>query len=76
LILLEIVVGRPVRGERFVPPNIPEFVAEIIETGFWPTSQHSFNDILEILKRNGFKIEDRVDSAEVFAFVNWVESTE
>jgi hypothetical protein len=31
---------------------------------------------LEILKSKYFRIEPGVDSEEVFAFVNWVESTE
>jgi hypothetical protein len=76
LILFELVVGRAANGERSVPPNIPNFVAEMIETVLWSTSRPSFHDILEILKSEEFKIEDGVDSAEVFAFVNWVESTE
>jgi hypothetical protein len=37
---------------------------------------YSFNTILEILKRHDFEIEDGVDSAEVSAFVSWVESAE
>jgi exonuclease V gamma subunit len=50
----------------------------IIESGLFPISERrfSFNDILEILKMNKFQIEDGVDSAEVSAFVNWVESAE
>jgi hypothetical protein len=31
---------------------------------------------LDILKENEFQIEDDVDSAEVSAFVSWVESAE
>jgi hypothetical protein len=75
-ILFEIVVGRPANGETSVPTNIPYFVSEIIETGLLPGRQCSFHDILDFLKENDFQIEDGVDSAEVFAFVNWVESAE
>jgi serine/threonine protein kinase len=75
-ILFEIVVGRPANGEVSVPTNIPYFVSEIIETGLWSKRGCSFNDILEILRKNRFQIENGVDSAEVFAFINWVESAE
>jgi hypothetical protein len=34
------------------------------------------NSILKILERDNFKIEDGVDSAEVSAFVSWIESAE
>jgi hypothetical protein len=75
-ILLEIVVGRPVNGERSVPTSIPAFVSQIIEAALWSGRQYSFHDILDILKHNNFQIEDGVDSVEVFAFINWAESTE
>jgi hypothetical protein len=77
-ILLEIIVGRPSTGKIFIPRNIPRFVSKIIKTGRWLKSatKCSFNNIFEILKRNEFRIEDGVDSTEVSAFVNWVESAE
>jgi serine/threonine protein kinase len=75
-ILFEIVVGRQAHGETSVPANIPDFVSQIIHAGLWSGSQCSFHDILEILKKNDFQIEDGVDSAEVFAFISWVESAE
>jgi serine/threonine protein kinase len=75
-ILFEIVVGRPANGEGSVPTNIPSFVSRIIKTGLWSKKRCSFADVLEILKENNFQIEDGVDSAEVFAFISWVESAE
>jgi hypothetical protein len=72
------IVGRPSRGEISVPRDIPRFFSEIIERNLWLKSgnKFSFKDIFEILKRHEFRIEDGVDSAEVSAFVNWVESAE
>jgi hypothetical protein len=77
-ILFEILVAGPTRGELSLPRSIPAFVSTMIKSGFDPTSEagYSFDVIFEILKRNSFRIEDDVDSAEVFAFVNWVESAE
>jgi hypothetical protein len=76
LILFEIVVGRPANGEASIPRGIPDFVSMIIESGLSAICgrHYSFNAILEILKQNDFQIEDGVDSAEVSAFVSWVES--
>jgi serine/threonine protein kinase len=77
-ILFELVFGRPLQGEAFIPTGIPDFVSRIIESGLSPISRtgYSFNTILKILKQNKFQIEDGVDSAEVSAFVSWVESAE
>jgi hypothetical protein len=77
-ILFELVFGGPSRGEVSIPTAIPDFVSKIIESGLSLTSRRScsFNTILDILKQNDFKIEDGVDSAEVSAFVSWVESAE
>jgi hypothetical protein len=74
-ILLEIVVGRPAKGEASVPTGIPAFISEIIETGLWLKfgPKCSFYDIFEIPKQNEFRIEDDVGSVEVSAFANWVE---
>jgi serine/threonine protein kinase len=78
LIFFEILTGRSAKGETFLPPNIPKFVSKIITRGLWSKSKikHSFCNIFDILKRNNFKIMEGVDSSEVFAFANWVESLE
>jgi hypothetical protein len=77
-ILFEIVVGRPANDQPFVPTYISMFVSEIIKAGLWfeCESPGSFCDIFEILLQNYFRIMDGVDSTEVLAFVNWVESVE
>jgi serine/threonine protein kinase len=77
-ILFELLFGHPPQGEVSIPTGIPAFVSTIIELGFSPISgtSYSFNNILEILEKNDFEIEDGVDSAEVSAFVSWVESAE
>jgi hypothetical protein len=70
--------GHPPESEASIPTGIPDFVSKIIKSGVSPISgtSYSFNTILDILKQNDFRIEDAVDSAEVSAFVNWVESAE
>jgi hypothetical protein len=77
-ILFEIVVGVPANDETSVPTTIPGFVSRIIESSLRLESERetSFHEIFEILRQNQFRIENDVDSAEVSAFVNWVESTE
>jgi serine/threonine protein kinase len=77
-ILFELVFGRPPQGEASIPTGIPDFVSKIIKSGLSPISRrhYSFNTILGTLKQNEFQIEDGVDSAEVSAFVSWVESCE
>jgi hypothetical protein len=61
-----------------IPGFVPEFVAELIESG--PSAnireRDSFDDISEILKKNYVRITDGVDSDEVSAFVQLVESSE
>jgi serine/threonine protein kinase len=78
LLLFDIVVGRPANGEPLVPTGIPNFVSRIIKSVLSPVSRskYSFHDIFELLKQNDFQIEEGVDSAEVSAFVSWVESAE
>jgi hypothetical protein len=78
LILFELIFGSPPQGEVSIPTGIPNLVSKIIKSGLSPISRtsYSFNTILEILKQNDFQIESGVDSAEVLAFVSWVESTE
>jgi hypothetical protein len=76
-LLFEIVVGRPDAQPGAAPP-IPAFVSAIIEEGrsLSPNAERSFADILQSLQPNGFAILAGVDSAEVCAFVEWVESSE
>jgi serine/threonine protein kinase len=77
-ILFELVVGSRPQGEASILRSIPDFVSRMIDPGLDLTSEtrYSFNAILEILKQNNFPIEDGVDSAEISAFVRWVESAE
>jgi serine/threonine protein kinase len=77
-ILFELVFGRPLEDEASIPTVIPDFVPRIIKSGLSPISarSYSFNTILKTLKENDFAIEDGVDSREVSAFINWVESAE
>jgi serine/threonine protein kinase len=77
-ILFELLFGYPPQGAASIPTGIPDFVSRIIKTSLSPLSRtrYSFNAILDILKQNDFAIEDGVDSAEVSAFVSWVESAE
>jgi serine/threonine protein kinase len=77
-ILFELLFGCPPQGDASIPTGIPEFVSKVIKSGLFHRSRisYSFNTILELLKHNDFRIEDGVDSAEVSAFVSWVESAE
>jgi hypothetical protein len=77
-ILFELLFGYPPQSESSIPTGIPNFVSRMMKSGLSPISERSssFNTILEVLKQNNFEIEDGVDSAEVSAFVNWVESAE
>jgi hypothetical protein len=77
-ILFELVLEHPPHAEAFIPTHIPDFVSMIIKAGLSARSRtrYSFNTILEMLKEHNFQIEDGVDSAEVSAFVKWVESSE
>jgi hypothetical protein len=70
--------GRPPQREVSIPTGIPDFVSRMIKSGLSPISgrNKSFGTILKLLKWNDFQIEDGVDSAEVSAFVSWVESAE
>jgi hypothetical protein len=77
-ILSQLVLEHPPHGEASIPTDIPDFVSRIIKVGLSARSRtrYSFNTILEMLKEHNFQIEDGVDSAEVSAFVKWVESSE
>jgi serine/threonine protein kinase len=76
-LLFEIAVGRPGAQPGAAPP-IPAFVSARIEEVRSPsrTAVRSFADMLESLQANGFAILAGVDSAEVCAFVDLVESSE
>jgi serine/threonine protein kinase len=83
-ILFEIIVGHPstlsgvLNDETIVPSDIPLFVSKLLVAGQSPESglRQSFNDIFDILKNNDFGIVSGVDSGDVLAFVEWVESYE
>jgi serine/threonine protein kinase len=77
-ILFELLFGYPPQGEASIPTGIPNFVSGIIKSGLSAISGtiYSFNTIWDTLKENDFQIEEGVDSAEVSAFVRWVESAE
>jgi serine/threonine protein kinase len=76
-LLFEIAVGRP-EVQPGAAPRIPGFVSVIIEGGRLPsrTAVRSFADLLHSLRGNGFAILTGVDSTEVCAFVELVESSE
>jgi serine/threonine protein kinase len=83
-ILFEIIVGQPgilsgvVESHEIVPRDIPLFVTELMGAGqsAEPQIPQSSNAIFGILKKNDFRIVSGVDSADVLAFVGWVESFE
>jgi serine/threonine protein kinase len=60
-----------------IPGFVPTFVSVLIKSGLSanPRERPLFDDMSEALKRNYFKIIDGVDSDEVSAFVNLVESS-
>jgi serine/threonine protein kinase len=84
LILFEIIGGNPstlpgvINDQTSLPSGIPMFVSKLIVAGQSPESGlcQSFNEIFNILKKNDFRILSGVDSADVLAFVEWVESFE
>jgi hypothetical protein len=83
-ILFEIIVGHPatlsevINDQIILLTDIPMFVSELMVAEQSPESGlcQSFNDIFDILKKNDFGIFSGVDSADVLAFVDWVESYE
>jgi serine/threonine protein kinase len=83
-LLFEIAVGHcstlpsDANGEGTVRENPPKFVSEMIETIRSTECERgpSFNDIIDILKKNEFRIESAVDSADVSGIVSWVEFCE
>jgi hypothetical protein len=74
-LLFEIAIGRSDAQPGAAPP-IPVFISVIIEEGrpSSPTAVRSFSDLLQSLQANGVAILAGVDSAEVCAFVDSVES--
>jgi hypothetical protein len=63
---------------RLFPRRFPGFLRSIVEDalGLESTNKRSFNDILRILKQHNFQIMAGVDSAEVSALVDVIESWE
>jgi serine/threonine-protein kinase len=57
---------------------VPDFVSRLILSGLStnPNDRPSFNEIIEVLKKNDFRITEEVDSQAVSAFVSSVESFE
>jgi hypothetical protein len=57
---------------------VPGFVSGLILSGLSanPNDRPSFNEIIEALKKNDFRITEEVDSEAVSAFASWVESSE
>jgi uncharacterized protein (DUF362 family) len=76
-LLFLIAICRPTTHPGVTPP-IPGFVSAIIEEGQSPLSaaKPSFADISQSLQANGFAILAGIDSAEVCAFVDLIESSE
>jgi hypothetical protein len=61
-----------------VDEEVPYFVSKMIEA-IGSRDYETINSmkwIVDILKKNDFKIESGVDSAEVWEFVKWVENCE
>jgi serine/threonine protein kinase len=77
-LLFEIVVGCPASDETNVPDDVPIFVSEMIRAGILSRARRlsSFVQMFQTLKQHDFKIVAGVDSADVLAFVNWVELLE
>jgi hypothetical protein len=83
-ILFEIIVGHPemlsesVNTEEIAFKDIPKFVSNLITSIQSPVRPigRSFNDIFMVLKDHNFEILSGVDSVDVIAFVDWIESIE
>jgi serine/threonine protein kinase len=61
-----------------IPSCVSGFVRQLIRSGLStnPNGRPSFSDIIEILKKNNFRIGEEVDSEAVIAFFDSVESSE
>jgi serine/threonine protein kinase len=57
---------------------VPDFICRLILSGLStnPNDRPSFNEIIEVLKKNDFRIAEEVDSEAVSAFVSSMESSE
>jgi hypothetical protein len=75
-ILFEIVAGCPANDEASVRADIPWFVSEMMGLSGQSREMTSFCDIFNTLKQHNFAIVSGVDSAEVLAFVDWIEHAE
>jgi serine/threonine protein kinase len=83
-LLFEMIVGHASilfcggNNEGNISVEIAQFVSEMIEAIGSRDSEgvNSMNTIVDILKRNDFKIESDVNSTEVWEFVRWVERWE
>jgi serine/threonine protein kinase len=80
LSLLELIVMDRVRlpndvnSEGIIRARVPGFVFEMIDKSRSDSTQElSLDSLIYILKENKFEIVTGVDSAEVLAFVGWVE---
>jgi serine/threonine protein kinase len=69
---------RPLIVCDVLPAFLPDFVSQLILSGLStnPNDRPSFNEIIEVLKKNRFRIADEVNSEAVSAFVYSVESSE
>jgi hypothetical protein len=76
-ILSVIIVGAS-DGQSERDSNIPTFVSDLINQGLFANSRtrESLRNIFNTLQQNGFSVVNGVDSDEVFASGNWVESSE
>jgi serine/threonine protein kinase len=69
---------RPLIVRDALQAFVPDFVSQLILSGLStnPNDRPSFNEIIEILKENDFRITEEVDSEAVSAFVSSLELSE
>jgi hypothetical protein len=69
---------RPLIVGGAIPGFVPGFVSGLIRSGLsaTPAGRPSFNEIIEVLQKNGFRIAEEVDSEAVSAFASSVASSE
>jgi hypothetical protein len=77
-VLFEIIVGRAPNDEADIPADVPMVVSDMSKAELSSEMGRcfSFLNIFETLKSHDFKIIAGVDSAEVVAFVDWIEQLE
>jgi serine/threonine protein kinase len=68
---------RPLIVRDALQAFVPDFVSQLILSGLStdPNNRPTFNEIIEVLKKNAFRITEEVDSEAVSAFVSSVESS-